>query len=75
MSKEKSKYSQDSFIARLRNERDLFIAKREGLPPSQLSLRLVFRASSGLVVAPTTVLHIRQKWGLGKLSGLAINES
>ena len=28
--------SQDSFIARPRNERDSFIARREGLPPPQL---------------------------------------
>ena len=37
--------------------------------------RLVFRASSGLVVAPTTVLHIPQRWGLGERLGLAVNES
>ena len=43
-------YSQDSFIVRLRNERNSFIAR-------QLSTRLVFRASSGLVVAPTTVFY------------------
>ena len=58
------KYSQDSFIAR-----------REGHLSPQLSVSLVFRASSGLVVAPTTVLHIRERWGLGELSGLAIDET
>ena len=29
---------------------------------TQLSVRLVFRASSGLFVPSTTVLHIRQRW-------------
>ena len=57
-------YSQDSRIAR-----------REGLPPPQLSVRLVCRESIGLVIIPTTVLHIRQKWGVGVRSDLAINES
>ena len=55
--------------------RDSFIARREGIPPPQLSVRLVFRASNGLVAAPTTVLDIRQKWGLGERSGFAIDES
>ena len=47
----------------------------KGAPPPQLSVRLIFRASNGLVVAPTTVLHIRQRWGLGERSSLAINET
>ena len=40
-----------------------------------LSVRLVFRASSGLVIAPATVLNVRQRWGLGECLGLAIEES
>ena len=68
-------YSQDLFIVRLQNERDSFIAKGEGLPPPQILVRLVFRASSGLVVAPTTMLQIWQRKGLGERSDLAINKS
>ena len=52
-----------------------FIASLEGHPPPQLSVKLFFRTSSELVVASTTVLHLQQKWGLGKRSGFAIDES
>ena len=68
------KCSQDS-IVKLQSERASFIARPEGLPLPQLSVSLVFRASSELVVTPTTVLHTWQRWGLGKRWGLAINES
>ena len=48
---------------------------RKGLPPPQISVRLVFRASCRLVVALTTALHIRQSWGLWGRSGSAMDES
>ena len=52
-----------------------FIARREALPPLQILVKLVFGVSSRLVVAPTTVLNIWQRLGLGERSGLPINES
>ena len=59
----------------IQDSQDSFIARQEGFSPPKLSVRLVFRASSGLVVAPTTVLYIRQRWGLGERSDFAIDES
>ena len=54
----------------------VYCKTKEKPPPPQLSIgKLVFSASSGLVVAPTTVMHIRQSWGLGERLSLTTDES
>ena len=53
----------------------VYCKPRGDLTTATISIRLVFKASSGLVVFPTTVLHIQQRWELAEHSGLAIDES